>query len=174
MKKFALPIAALLVSSFSLSANEAAPAFPGAEGHGRYVTGGRGGKIIHVTNLNDSGAGSFRAALETTGKRVIVFDVAGTIHLNSDIKLKKGNVTILGQTAPGGGITVADYTFQVEADNVVVRFMRFRRGTDKNLNDGADASWGRNHHNIIFDHCSFSWSIDEVASYYDNENFTMQ
>ncbi len=174
MKKFALPIAALLVSSFSLSANEAAPAFPGAEGHGRYVTGGRGGKIIHVTNLNDSGAGSFRAALETTGKRVIVFDVAGTIHLNSDIKLKKGNVTILGQTAPGGGITVADYTFQVDADNVVVRFMRFRRGTDKNLNDGADASWGRNHHNIIFDHCSFSWSIDEVASYYDNENFTMQ
>ncbi len=176
MKKILFPVAAILFSAGSLMAGDAVPAFPGAEGHGRYTSGGRGGRIIHVTNLNDKGAGSLRAAIEAGGKRTIVFDVAGTIHLNSNLVLKNGNVTILGQTAPGGGITVADYTFRVadDADNVVVRFMRFRRGMAKDHNEDGDASWGRHCHNLIFDHCSFSWSIDEVASYYDNENFTMQ
>lgn len=147
------------------------PAFPGAEGHGRYVTGGRGGRVVHVTNLNDSGTGSFREAVKT-GKRIIVFDVAGVIALKSDLKIGD-NITILGQTAPSPGITLRYYTVQ-PGNNNIIRFLRIRRGEEKNINDGADASWQRNKTGIIFDHCSFSWSIDEVASFYDNNNFTMQ
>lgn len=147
------------------------PAFPGAEGHGRYVTGGRGGKVVHVTNLNDSGTGSFREAVKT-GKRIIVFDVAGVIALKSDLKIGD-NITILGQTAPSPGITLRYYTVQ-PGNNNIIRFLRIRRGEEKNINDGADATWQRNKTGIIFDHCSFSWSIDEVASFYDNNNFTMQ
>lgn len=148
-----------------------APAFPGAEGHGRYVTGGRGGKIVHVTNLNDSGTGSFREAVKS-GNKIIVFDVAGVIALKSDLKFAD-NITILGQTAPSPGITLRYYTVQPGSNNII-RFLRIRRGQEKDINDGADASWQRNKTGIIFDHCSFSWSIDEVASFYDNNNFTMQ
>lgn len=147
------------------------PAFPGAEGHGRYVTGGRGGKVVHVTNLNDSGTGSFREAVKT-GNRIIVFDVAGVIALKSDLKIGD-NITILGQTAPSPGITLRYYTVQ-PGNNNIIRFIRMRRGQEKNINDGADATWQRHETGIIFDHCSFSWSIDEVASFYDNNNFTMQ
>lgn len=147
------------------------PAFPGAEGHGRYVTGGRGGRVVHVTNLNDSGTGSFREAVKS-GKRIIVFDVAGVIALKSDLKIGD-NITILGQTAPSPGITLRYYTVQ-PGNNNIIRFLRIRRGEEKNINDGADATWQRNKTGIIFDHCSFSWSIDEVASFYDNNNFTMQ
>lgn len=147
------------------------PAFPGAEGHGRYVTGGRGGNVVHVTNLNDSGTGSFREAVKS-GKRIIVFDVAGVIALKSDLKFAD-NITILGQTAPSPGITLRYYTVQPGSNNII-RFLRIRRGEEKNINDGADATWQRNKTGIIFDHCSFSWSIDEVASFYDNNNFTMQ
>ena len=147
------------------------PAFPGAEGHGRYVTGGRGGKVVHVTNLNDSGTGSFREAVKS-GNRIIIFDVAGVIALKSDIKIAD-NITILGQTAPSPGITLRYYTVRPES-NCIIRFIRLRRGQEKDINDGADATWQRNKTGIIFDHCSFSWSIDEVASFYDNNNFTMQ
>ena len=148
------------------------PAFPGAEGHGRYVTGGRGGKVIHVTNLNDKGTGSFRAAVTGNSKKIIVFDVAGVIPLASDLTIGS-NTTILGQTAPSPGITLRYYTVRPE-DNCIIRFIRLRRGQEKDINDGADATWQRNKTGIIFDHCSFSWSIDEVASFYDNNNFTMQ
>lgn len=168
MKKSLSIIAASLIS---ISTMAQAPAFPGAEGHGRFVTGGRGGKIYHVTNLNDSGAGSFREAVKS-GKRIIVFDVAGVIALKSDLKFAD-NITILGQTAPSPGITLRYYTVQPGSNNII-RFIRIRRGQEKNINDGADASWQRNKTGIIFDHCSFSWSIDEVASFYDNNNFTMQ
>ena len=168
MKKSLSIIAASLIS---ISTMAQAPAFPGAEGHGRFVTGGRGGRIVHVTNLNDSGTGSFREAVKS-GKRIIVFDVAGVIALKSDLKIAD-NITILGQTAPSPGITLRYYTVQPGSNNII-RFLRIRRGQEKNINDGADASWQRNKTGIIFDHCSFSWSIDEVASFYDNNNFTMQ
>lgn len=161
-------LAASLISAASMAQ---APAFPGAEGHGRYVTGGRGGKIVHVTNLNDSGTGSFREAVKS-GNKIIVFDVAGVIALKSDLKFAD-NITILGQTAPSPGITLRYYTVQPGSNNII-RFLRIRRGQEKDINDGADASWQRNKTGIIFDHCSFSWSIDEVASFYDNNNFTMQ
>ena len=161
-------LAASLISAASMAQ---APAFPGAEGHGRYVTGGRGGKIVHVTNLNDSGTGSFREAVKS-GNKIIVFDVAGVIALKSDLKFAD-NITILGQTAPSPGITLRYYTVQPGSNNII-RFIRIRRGQEKNINDGADASWQRNKTGIIYDHCSLSWSIDEVTSFYDNNNFTMQ
>lgn len=167
-KKIFTTMAAALMSAAALAQ---APAFPGAEGHGRYVTGGRGGRVVHVTNLNDSGTGSFREAVKS-GNRIIVFDVAGVIALKSDLKFAD-NITILGQTAPSPGITLRYYTVQ-PGNNNIIRFLRIRRGEEKDINDGADAIWQRNKTGIIFDHCSFSWSIDEVASFYDNNNFTMQ
>ena len=168
-KKILTSMAAALMSAAALAQ---APAFPGAEGQGRYVTGGRGGKVIHVTNLNDKGTGSFRAAVTGNSKKIIVFDVAGVIPLASDLTIG-ANTTILGQTAPSPGITLRYYTVRPE-DNCIIRFIRLRRGQEKDINDGADATWQRNKTGIIFDHCSFSWSIDEVASFYDNNNFTMQ
>lgn len=160
--------------AFGLSASESAPAFPGAEGHGRYVTGGRGGEVRHVTNLNDSGPGSLRQALSGTAPKIIVFDVSGYIDLRSQLNVTS-NTTIAGQTAPEGGITLRYYTLYFgNCDNVIVRFIRSRRSQVKDVNDGADATWGRKRKNIIIDHCSFSWSIDEVASFYDNRNFTLQ
>ena len=150
------------------------PAFPGAAGHGRYVTGGRGAtKVIHVTNLNDSGTGSLRSAVSGSSKKIIVFDVAGVIALKSNLNIG-ANTTILGQTAPAPGITLRYYTVNPNGNNIIIRFMRFRRGQEKDVNDGADASTARHFTGLIIDHCSLSWSIDEVASFYDNNNFTMQ
>jgi len=173
---FALPMSLLLwVSSPAPVCAQDAPAFPGAEGFGRYVTGGRSGKVYHVTSLEDSNSeGTLRWALSQSGPKTIVFDVSGYIDLKKQLDVTS-NTTIAGQTAPGDGITLRYYTLSFnKCDNVIVRFIRCRRSQVKNVNDGADATWGRERKNIILDHCSFSWSIDEVASFYDNLNFTMQ
>lgn len=159
---------------------ELAPAFPGAEGSGRYAQGGRGTdgttNVYHVTSLKDDKnvEGTLRWALAQPGPRTIVFDVSGYIDLASDLKIPS-NTTIAGQTAPAPGITLRYYTVNTnDAENVIIRYMRFRRSQVKDVNDGADAAWGKHGNNIILDHCSFSWSIDEVASFYDNRDFTMQ
>jgi len=165
----------MLFADLSLSAQEMnVPAFPGAEGFARYTTtGGRGCEVYHVTSLADSGPGTLRDAVSKPN-RTIVFDVSGYIDLESKLEITKDNLTIAGQTAPGDGITVRYHTLFLDASNVIIRFVRFRRSQLRDVNDGADAAWGRRQKNIIIDHCSFSWSIDEVASFYDNKNFTMQ
>ena len=137
-------------------------AFPGAEGAGRFAAGGRGGAVLHVTSLADRGPGSLRAAVEARGPRTIVFDVAGTIRLASDLVVREPRVTIAGQTAPGGGIALADQTLVIDADDVVVRHIRSRRG-DRSPGEG-DAIWVKGGRRIILDHVSASWSVDETLS----------
>ena len=154
-------------------------AFPGAEGFGKFTTGGRGGKVFIVSNLNDRGAGSFREAAEAKEKRIIVFVVSGTIHLETKLNIKS-DVTIAGQTAPGDGICLADNSIILNGDNIIVRFLRFRmgdkyqRGGMVDGNGGDDAFGGVRRKNIIIDHCSMSWSTDEVFSIYAGDSTTVQ
>jgi len=158
---------------------ETAYAFPGAEGFGKNATGGRGGSVIEVTNLNDAGPGSLRSAVSSTLPKIIVFKVAGTIRLLSKLHIG-ANTTLAGQTAPGDGICIADHSVIISGDNVIIRFMRFRLGdryqnlgmVDGSGNDDALGNLGNN--SIIIDHCSVSWSNDEALTIYRGDNITLQ
>jgi pectate lyase len=154
-------------------------AFPGAEGFGKYTTGGRGGNVIIVSNLDDDGEGSFRKAVTSKDPAIIVFSVSGTIHLKSPLSIK-ANKTIAGQTAPGDGICLADQPVSLGGDNIIVRYIRFRLG-DRNQNKGMvngsghdDAFGGSRRNNIIVDHCTMSWSTDECFSIYGGDSTTLQ
>lgn len=151
------------VTNSAMAAEVVRPlAFPGAEGFGRFAEGGRGGKVIKVTNLNDSGPGSLRAAVEADGPRIVVFDVGGVIRLKSDLKIANDHITIAGQTAPGYGVTLRDAQFLIHANHVIVRYLHVRVGDvggkeydSISLGGGSD---------IILDHISSGWSIDESLS----------
>ena len=139
--------------------------FPGAVGFGASTTGARGGTptVYHVTNLNDTGNGSLRTGISSaTGARTIVFKVSGNIALNSTLTINKPNITVAGQTAPGDGICIQDESFNIAANNIIVRHMRTRLGTN-NLAE-ADGMWINSGTNIIVDHLSASWSVDETLS----------
>lgn len=148
------------------------PSFPGAEGFGKYTIGGRGGVVYEVTNLNDSGKGSLRAAVEASGPRTVVFRVSGTIDLKKSLNIRKPYITIAGQTAPGDGITLKGHSLGLAADEIIVRHLRVRFGDVSG--EDKDAISGRYVSNVILDHVSASWSVDECVSIYHCENITVQ
>jgi pectate lyase len=158
-----MSLAALAILAAAASAApEPIIAFPGAEGAGRLASGGRGGRVIRVTSLEDSGPGSLRAAIEAEGPRTILFDIGGTIRLKKPLVIRHGQVTLAGQTAPGGGIAVRDHVFEIAADDVVVRYIRARLGDESRVeSDAFTITRGRR---IIVDHVSASWSVDETLS----------
>lgn len=158
-------------------------AFPGAEGGGMYTTGGRGGRVLIVDKLTDDGSpGTLRWAIDQNYPRIILFKVSGTITLAGNLDIEHDNVTLAGQSAPGDGICVRNFPTVIKADNVIIRFMHFRLGEEgRSLNKNGepvpvedDALGGKNHRNIIIDHCSTSWCTDECISFYDNTDFTLQ
>ena len=154
-------ILVLIPSGFAAD-TPSVPAFPGAEGYGAMTRGGRGGKVILVTNLNDTGPGSLRDACEAEGPRIVVFTVSGTITLESRLRISNPYITIAGQTAPGEGICIKKYPLSINASEVIIRYIRVRLGDESDAD--ADAISGRYHKNIIIDHVSASWSVDETVS----------
>jgi hypothetical protein len=169
----AITVAALA----SLPAQAQLVAFPGAEGYGRLATGGRGGQVVEVTNLNDSGAGSFRDAFnQFPGQPItIVFRVGGIIELTTPLRPTRSNLTIAGQTATGDGICLKRSTFKLFGNNIIVRYVRSRPGDVQGSNSPAVYGMDmENCKNFIIDHCSFSWSIEETGTYYDNKFSTVQ
>jgi len=163
-----LPYKALLITAAILTGTGAPTpavnvlAFPGAEGFGRYAAGGRGGAVLRVTSLADSGPGSLRAAIEAGGARTVIFDVGGTITLASPLKISRARITLAGQTAPGDGITLRGQPLIIAADDVIVRYIRVRLGDETGVQDDAiNITGGRR---IILDHVSASWSVDETLS----------
>lgn len=174
MKKFFF----LSILALYCVAQAQTPAFPGAEGGGKYTVGGRGGEIYYVTSLQDTLSGdkklkegTLRWCLNRKGSKTVLFKVAGVIHLKSPLNVND-STTIAGQSAPGDGICIAGYPVKVKGNEVIIRFLRFRMGDLNGVED--DALSGVRNHNVIIDHCSMSWSTDECASFYDNTNFTMQ
>ena len=163
----------MLIFIIAQAQTEQTPAFPGAEGFGMFTTGGRGGQVYHVTTLEDGNQpGTLRWANKQEGPKTIVFDVSGTIFLKSPLRFSE-NTTIAGQTAPGDGICLADYPVMVSSNNIV-RYIRFRLGNRQVAHHEGDGLGGSYCHNIIIDHCSISWSIDECLSVYGNRDFTVQ
>lgn len=154
----------------------ALPAFPGAEGFGAMSMGGRGGRVFKVTNLDDEGPGSLREAVEANEPRIVVFDISGTIELRSGLTIRRPYITVAGQTAPGAGICLKDYGLVVEANHVIVRFLRIRPGD--NAGEELDALWVADGRDVIIDHCSVSWGVDETLSVASSEktlgNVTVQ
>ena len=157
MKKLLLLIT--LIAALGASAGNVV-AFPGAEGYGKYTAGGRGGRVIKVTNLNDSGPGSLRAAIEAKGPRIVVVDVDGTIELKSPLRINNDSITIAGQTAPGDGICLKDYPLSINASEVIVRHIRVRPGDRYRLDSDGIGGGRYGQRNVIIDHCSVSWGID--------------
>jgi len=161
-----------LLSPSTVLAAQPVRAFPTAEGFGAYAQGGRGGRMLFVTNLDDSGPGSLRAAIEAEGRRIVVFRTSGIIELKSGLSVRKPYITIAGRTAPGDGICLKNFGFSVVTHDVIVRHLRFRTGDEpgpaykaKGRGFAPDAvSIGSPSRNVIFDHCSASWSIDECLS----------
>ncbi len=171
-KLFRTAIVAGLLFSAVTGFAQSPLAFPSAEGYGKHTVGGRGGKVFEVTNLNDSGEGSLRAAVDAKGPRTVVFAVSGTINLQSDIRITNPNITIAGQTAPGDGICLKGYPLMISADEVIIRHLRVRFGDESGKD--ADAVSARYVKNLILDHVSASWSVDEAMSIYHCENVTVQ
>jgi len=169
MKKTVLSIILLFVG-LNIFAQQIA--FPTAEGYGKYSRGGRGGVVYEVTNLNDSGEGSLRAAVEAKGSRTVVFRVSGNIDLQSSLNIKNPNITIAGQTAPGDGICIKRYPLMISADDVIIRYIRVRFGDESGQD--ADAISARYVKNLILDHVSASWSVDETMSVYHCDSITIQ
>lgn len=160
-----LPLAAALLLAACAAPTlppRALPAFPGAEGEGAISLGGRGGRTLYVTTLADEGPGSLRAAVEAPGPRTVVFAVSGTIALSRPLHVTEGRLTVAGQTAPGDGITLRNHALLIEADDVVVRFIRSRLGDEAGADD--DAISVASGQRIILDHVSASWSTDESLS----------
>ena len=150
------------------------PAFPGAEGFGSTTPGGRGGRVIFVTNLSDAGPGSFREACDSAGPRTVIFRVSGLITLAQPIVIKNPYLTIAGQTAPGDGICLRNYTFVIATHDVIVRYLRSRLG-DLSAQEADSITLASGAQNVILDHCSASWSIDEALSLAGNvANVTVQ
>ena len=165
----------LMTAAWLCTMAEAQPlAFPGAEGFGKYAVGGRGGRTLVVTNLNDDGPGSLRWAVEQTGPRMVVFAVSGNIELQSPLRVNNDSITIAGQTAPGDGICLKDQPLVVNGSHVIIRYLRVRLG-DKFVHDNDAISGGRyGQHDVILDHLSCSYSIDECLSIYKTRNLTVQ
>lgn len=169
MKQLAL-IAGLLLIGYICGAQQLA--FPTAEGYGKYSQGGRGGVVFEVTNLKDSGEGSLRAAVEASGPRTVVFKLSGTISLESPLRIKHPYITIAGQTAPGDGICLKKNPLVIEADHVIIRYLRVRLGNESG--EDTDAVSSRYTKHIILDHISASWSVDETMSIYHCDSITVQ
>lgn len=172
VRKYIFSLAALILCLFS-ETHAQQLAFPTAEGGGRFAVGGRGGSVYEVTNLNDSGVGSLRDAISQPN-RTIIFKVSGEIKLKSRLVIKQNNITIAGQTAPGDGICITGYTLNISASDIIVRYLRCRFGDENASEDDAMNSWNGPYQNIIVDHCSLSWSIDETGTFYGIRNFTLQ